>query len=346
MRAQQTILLARRNAIVAEKRLMGEGMRKSSVMIAVVIAAVSVSGVRAAEEPPPPWAFAANPPGAPAPPPDDGKARHVPNSMVALTLAQVKDAFNAPDWHPDNHPQAPGIVLHGTRPGLFACGYCHLPNGQGRPENASLAGLPAAYIVQQIADFRNDTRKSSVPDLSPPKLMAGIAKAATDAQVAEAAAYFASLEPKPWIRVVEAAIVPKTHATRYMLVPDAGGGTEPIGHRIVETPENLAATELRDSGSSFVAYVPPGSLKAGEALVKTGEGRTTPCGVCHGADLRGLGPVPRLAGRSPSYLVRQLYDIQHGARAGAWTPLMIGVVRDLTPDDLIAIAAYVAAQKP
>jgi cytochrome c553 len=321
-------------------------MRKSAVVIAVAAAAALVSSVRAVENVPPPWAFAANSPGAPAPPPDDGKPKQVPNSTVALTLAQVKDAFNLPDWHPDNHPQAPDIVLHGTKPGVIACGYCHLPNGQGRPENAALAGLPAAYIVQQIADFRNGSRRSSVPDLVPPKLMVGIAKAATDAQVAEAAAYFASLEPKPWIRVVEAATVPKTHVAGYMLVPEAGGSTEPIGHRIVETPENLAATELRDSGSGFIAYVPPGSLKAGEALVKTGAGRTTPCGVCHGADLRGLGPVPRLAGRSPSYLVRQLYDMQHGARAGAWTPLMMGVVRDLTPDDLIAIAAYVAAQKP
>jgi cytochrome c553 len=321
-------------------------MGKSALVLMVAAMAMLVSNGDAAEDGPPPWAFAANPPGAPSPPPDDGMPKHVPNSTVALTLAQVKDAFNVPDWHPDNHPAAPDIVLHGAKPAVIACGYCHLPNGEGRPENAGLAGLPAAYIVQQVADFRNDSRKSSVPGLVPPKLMVGIAKMATDAQIAQAAAYFASLEPKPWIRVVEAATVPKTHVAGYMLVPDSAGGTEPIGQRIVETPENPAATELRDSGSGFIAYVPPGSLKAGETLVKTGAGRTTPCGTCHGADLRGLGPVPRLAGRSPSYLVRQLYDIQHGARAGAWTPLMIGVVRDLTPDDLIAIAAYVGAQKP
>ncbi|HTJ64794.1 MAG TPA: cytochrome C-binding protein [Alphaproteobacteria bacterium] len=320
-------------------------MRKSAVVLAVAAAAL-ISQACAAEDAPPSWAFAANPPGAQAVAPDDGAPKHVPNSAVALTESQVKDAFNVPDWHPDNHPAAPDIVMHGAKPAVLACGYCHLPNGQGRPENAGLAGLPIAYIVQQIADFRSDSRKSSLPDLVPPKLMVNIAKAATDTQIAEAAAYFASLDPRPWVRVVETATVPKTHVAGYMLVPDASGGTEPIGHRIVETPENLTATELRDSGSGFVAYVPPGSLKAGEALVTRGGGKTTPCGVCHGADLRGLGPVPRLAGRSPSYLVRQLYDIQHGSRAGAWTPLMMGVVRDLTPDDLVAIVAYVAAQKP
>ena len=36
------------------------------------------------------------------------------------------------------------------------------------------------------------------------------------------------------------------------------------------------------------------------------------CAVCHGADLKGLGPVPGIAGRSPSYLVRQMYDMQAG----------------------------------
>jgi cytochrome c553 len=81
-------------------------------------------------------------------------------------------------------------------------------------------------------------------------------------------------------------------------------------------------------------------------LVKTGGGRTTPCGVCHGVDLKGLGPVPPLAGRSPSYIVRQLFDIQHGQRAGSWTPLMQGVVRDLKPGDLVDIAAYAASRRP
>jgi cytochrome c553 len=325
--------------------LNGEGVVRAS--LAVLMFALGVAGGAHAENGPP-WAFAANPP-APkpaAPPVDDGTVKHVAGSTVGMTLSQVRDAFNIPDWHPDNHPLAPDIVLHGRKPGVISCGYCHLPNGLGRPENAGLAGLPATYIAQQIADFRAGTRTSSDPKLLPPSLMVNIAKAATDDEVRQAAVYFAGLDPKPWIRVVEAATVPKTHVAGYMLVPDAEGGTEPIGHRIVETPENLAETELRDSGSGFIAYVPPGSIKKGKALVTAGGGKTTPCGTCHGADLKGLGPVPRLAGRSPSYIVRQLYDFQHGARAGLWSPLMQGVVRDLTADDLVDIAAYTASRKP
>jgi cytochrome c553 len=296
----------------------------------------------------PGWAFSNNPPTPKpsAPPADDGTPKHVPGSAVGMTLVQVRDAFNVPDWHPDNHPAAPDIVLHGRKPAVLACGYCHLPNGLGRPENASLAGLPAAYIAQQIADFRSGARTSSDPKLVPPNLMDAVAKAASDDEIKAAADYFSGLAPKPWIRVVEASTVPKTHIAGYMLVADADGGMEPIGQRIVETPENLARTELRDSGSGFVAYAPPGSIARGEKLVTTGGGKTTPCGVCHGADLKGLGPVPQLAGRSPSYIVRQLYDFQHGARAGLWSPLMQGVVKDLTPADIVDIVAYTASRKP
>ncbi len=79
---------------------------------------------------------------------------------------------------------------------------------------------------------------------------------------------------------------------------------------------------------------------------KNGGGRTTQCAVCHGADLKGMGPVPGLAGRSPSYLARQLYDMQQRARKGVWTELMMPVVANLTSDDLIAIGAYTASLAP
>jgi cytochrome c553 len=118
--------------------------------------------------------------------------------------------------------------------------------------------------------------------------------------------------------------------------------------RIIETPENVEHTEvLRDPRSSFIAYVPVGSIKKGETLVtKGGNGKTVECGVCHGADLKGLGPVPGIAGRSPSYLVRQMYDMQAGARHGVWTELMKPVVEKLTDEDFVSIAAYVSSRTP
>ena len=102
---------------------------------------------------------------------------------------------------------------------------------------------------------------------------------------------------------------------------------------------------LRDARSGFIAYVPVGSIKKGEALVmKGGAGKTTACTICHAADLQGLGPVPGLAGRSPSYLVRQMYDIQHEFRSGSWTSLMKPVVANLTSDDMLSIAAFLASR--
>ncbi len=295
---------------------------------------------------PPPWAYPVNAPGGAGAPPvaDDGTPKRVPGSNVALTTAQIRDLFNPPDWHPDDHPSMPEIVGRGRRPEVRACGYCHLPNGQGRPENSSLAGLPVAYIVQQMADYKNGLRKSSEPKMGPPAAMLAIGKSANDAEVKVAAEYFASLKPKQWIRVVEASTVPKTRVAGGMLVPTEG--TEPIGQRIIETPEDVARTELRDSKSGFIAYVPVGSIKKGEALVTTGGGKTTQCAVCHGLDLKGLGPVPGIAGRSPSYLVRQMFDMKHGARKGLWSDLMKSAVTNLSEDDMVAIAAYAASRVP
>ena len=291
---------------------------------------------------PPPWAFTVNPPATPgaAPAPVDPAPKQLPGSTVSLTVVQTRDAFNPPDWHPNDHPPMPEPVAHGRPKEMRACGFCHLVNGFGRPENASLAGLPAAYIVQQMADFKNGDRESSEPKMGPPNAMIQDAKAAHDDEIKAAAAYFASVPYKKWIRVVEARDVPKSKISGSMHVP-TNDGNEPLGQRIIEMPENLERTELRDASSSFVAYVPVGSIKKGEALAKSAS-----CGTCHGADLKGLGPVPPLAGRSPSYTVRQLFDMQQGNRKGPWSALMKNAVAKMTIDDMIAVAAFTASREP
>jgi cytochrome c553 len=324
-----------------------------SVLISVIMTAATAGAVLTAQAPapagsPPPWVYTVNPPPTPGatPAPVDPAPRQVPGSTVSLTTAQTRDAFNPPDWHPSAHPPMPEAVAHGRRPAMRACGFCHLVNGQGRPENAALAGLPAAYIVQQMADFRNGERRSAEPRMGPPNAMIQDAKAATDDEIKAAAAYFTSFPFKKWVRVVESKDVPKTRIAGSMHVP-ADDGSEPLGPRIIELPEDLARTELRDASSGFVAYVPPGSIAKGEALVKTGGGgKTVACTTCHGADLKGLGPVPPLAGRSPSYTIRQMYDIQQGVRHGTWSALMKGAVEKLTIDDMVAIAAYTASREP
>ena len=273
--------------------------------------------------------------------------KHLPGSTLALPQSEINNIFVVPDWYPNAHPPMPDVVAHGRKPDVYSCGHCHLPNGQGRPENSSVAGLPAAYIVQQMADFKSGARKGSDPDMRSVTAMVKLSKAASDEEVKAAAAYFSSFRYKPWIRVVEVDQVPRTEPAGGMMVAIDGGGTEPIGNRVIEVSENLERTELRDTTSGFIAYVPKGSLDKGKALVSTGgDGKTMQCAMCHGADLRGMGDTPSIAGRSPSQMARQLIDLQNGNRNGANAAMMKPVVAKLTMADIVAITGYLAAQAP
>jgi cytochrome c553 len=169
----------------------------------------------------------------------------------------------------------------------------------------------------------------------------------TDAEVQAAAEYFAALKPKPIVKVVEADTVPKTYIARLFFVKQPQGGTEPLGRRIVEMPDDVEQFELRDTRSQFTAYVPVGSIAKGEALARSGgAGTTVPCAICHGAGLKGVGPIPAIAGRSPTYIVRQLFEFKHGTRAGPSSALMKPAVEKLSEDDMISLAAYVASLTP
>jgi cytochrome c553 len=322
-------------------------MRELAALLYLVCLMFLATGVSVrGQEGPPPWAYPVNPPDF-KPSPDDGQLKHVPDSVAAFTVGQTRDRFFAPDWHPADHPPLPEIVAHGRKPDVFACGFCHRADGPGGPENANLAGLPAAYILQQMADFKSGARATSVPERAPPNLMISLAKATTDSEIKEAAVYFSALEPRAAIKVVETDTVPKTYVAGWFLADAKTGEKEPIGQRIIEVPEDLQQFENRDARSRFIAYVPVGSVENGKAIVTGARGaETIQCGICHGPELKGLGPIPGIAGRSPSYIVRQLYDFQHGARAGVGSALMKGVVAKLTIDDMVAIAAYATSLKP
>ncbi len=339
-------------------------MRSILGQAVIVLASALATDISVAADGPPVWAYGApataapvgNPPGgAPAgrggqPPqaaPNDGSLKRVPGSSLEFTLTQIRDGFGPADWFPGDHPQMPEIVAHGRKPDVRACALCHYPNGKGRAENAPITGYPAAYFIQQMADFKNGVRKSAEPRKANTNVMIAIAKAMTDDEVKATAEYFGSMKWTPWIKVVETDMVPKTRIAGGLFLALEGGEKEPLGQRIIEVPENTEATEtLRNPRSGFIAYAPVGSIKKGEVLVNTGGGKTTQCGACHGADLKGLGPVPGIAGRSPSYTFRQMYDMQVGARKGMWADLMKPVVANLSEADMLAIAAYTSSRTP
>lgn len=287
----------------------------------------------------PEWAYPVNPPVSQF---DATVPQKIPGSSRQYTQAQIEDDFAPPDWFPDDHPPMPTVVANGRPPAVKACSKCHVTNGAGHPESSDLAGLPAAYIVLQMADFKDGHRKGNRATSMLP-----IAKAANDEEVREAAKYYAALPRPAWTKVVETDTVPKTELrTGGMRFALADSGREPIGSRIIELPQAPERAHLRDSRMGFVAYVPPGSIARGEALVKSGGGKTVACASCHGPDLKGLGEIPHLTGRSPMYVFRQLNDLKAGTRAGPNAALMQPLVANLSQDEMLAIAAYLATLTP
>ncbi|MBR0822966.1 c-type cytochrome [Bradyrhizobium liaoningense] len=319
-------------------------MRVSTALWAFSIALLAAAGVRSqSPEGPPPWAYPVNPPNFQRAP-DDGTIRRVPDSSAGFTLTQVRDLFAAPDWHPDDHPPMPEIVATGRKPEVFACGVCHRADGPGGPENASLFGLSAEYIMQQTAEFKTGLRTNSVPRVAT-DLMIKLSRAVTDQELKEAAAYFASIKPRSNITVVETDTIPKTHVRDLFLAALDGADKESLGRRIIEIPENAEHFVSRDSRARFIAYVPVGSVQKGRALATNSDLRVQ-CAACHGTDLKGTATAPGIAARSPTYMVRQLYDFGSGARKGANSKLMKPVVENLSVEDMIALVAYSASLTP
>src|SRR5258706_5133955 len=292
------------------------------------------------------WAYPVAPQGLP---PADGtkllQAKGTPTGMK-LTQVQINNQFGPPDWFPNEHPTMPPTVKNGRAPHVRACMLCHLPNGNGHPESARVSGLTAGYIVEQMHEFRDGNR---VNNRAP--VMIEMAKDITEAELKEAADYFASIKApqQKWITVVEGKTAPKNHVGNGgMRFKDEGSETVPIpANMIFEVASDGEAAELRDQHAGFIDYVPEGSVKKGEALAASGgNGKTIQCSICHGADYKGIGDVPRLAGRGAYYLIRQLNDIRMGTRKGNPVALMKPVVEKLSDEDIVNLAAYLASRQP
>jgi cytochrome c553 len=111
------------------------------------------------------------------------------------------------------------------------------------------------------------------------------------------------------------------------------------------------ASQLSDASiSGLAAYFSKqpaaGPKSANSALIAQGkhlfeEGvparQIPPCASCHGAHAQGLATFPRLAGQHAPYLLKQLLVIQSVLRTA---PVMHGVIKDLTKDQMQAVVAY------
>ncbi len=173
------------------------------------------------------------------------------------------------------------------------------------------------------------------------------AKAATGAEIVAAADYFSSLEHYAFAEFVKTDRVPRTQTRGWVYSPRFEGDSEPIGARIIEMPVDFERFEHRDPSIRYFAYAPVGSVTRGERLAGTwGGARQQACASCHGHDLRGIGQTSPLAGRSPTYIARQLNDLKTGGRRGPETDLMKPVVAPMHNVDIITLAAFIGSRKP
>jgi cytochrome c553 len=297
----------------------------------------------------PEWAYTPPVPGAPPPPSalptDDNAFVKIPGTDRTFTRGQLRAQKETMDWYPEDRRGTPPNVVRFGKEGVRQCTLCHLPDGSGRPENAPISSLHPAYFVQQMQDFRDGVRKSADPRKANTNTMIGFAKATTPEEDRAAAEYFAQQPYPRRMKVIESKTAPKVRMQGGMhmaIPPNEGGEMEPIkADEIVEVPDDNLRAEARDTRMTWTAYVPPGTLNRGKQVATKAQ-----CAVCHGANLEGIGPVPPLAGRSPSYTMRQLFDFKTGARRGPWGELMRPVVANLSVQDLTAVSAYAASIQP
>ena len=334
--------------------------RTQGVLVAIAAVVLGASVVVAQQNAPAPtgpvpaglpdWAYTPPPPPGtpPAPsalPTDDAAVVKIAGTDKTMTRLALRGTKEIPDWYPeDRHGTMPSVVRSG-REGVRACGFCHLADGSGRPENAPVAGYHPAYFMQQMDDFKNGLRHSADPRKANTNTMIGFAKMATPEEIKAAAEYFAAQPYPRRLKVVESKTAPKVRLQggMHMAIPAGeGGGMEPLANdEIVEVPDDNLRSEARDTRMGWTAYVPTGTLGKGKQLVAKHQ-----CAFCHGQNLEGVGPVPALAGRSPSYTMRQLFDMKQGTRHGPWSELMKPIVNSLSVPDMLAVSAYAGSLSP
>ena len=202
----------------------------------------------------------------------------------------------------------------------------------GGPQSANLRAQNADYFKRQMMDFKSGMRGG------PLSSGGAIARALTDAEIGAAANYYAGLSPMRSARIVESATAPKTIVGRNnQRTKLPGNATETLGKRIVEFAETSPQ-------AAYVAYVPTGSLAAGKMIV--GGSKVEECASCHGEGLKGSEDLPKLAGRSPTYIARQLYQFKNGLRKGGYADVMKDIASGLNDDDIIAAATYIGSLDP
>ncbi len=290
------------------------------------------------------FAYPVAPAGLPRPDPTATFTATGADPAMKLTMRQIGDPNNPPDWFPKEHAPLPELAKHGRAPHVPACILCHLPNGNGHPESASISGLTANYMIEQMHAFRDGERTN----IRAPAMIE-MALELSDKDIRDVAAYFTHVprQQQKWIRVVETSRAPATHVgaggVRFF---DKGGETVPVPPDMIYEVAESEEVELRNFHFGFADYVPVGSLAKGRIVSLGNHGQMRSCASCHGEDFRGHDDAPRLAGRGAYYLIRQLADMKSGVRKGAALGKMKDIIPHLSDADILNVSAFMASRAP
>ena len=92
--------------------------------------------------------------------------------------------------------------------------------------------------------------------------------------------------------------------------------------------------------AALLAISSAATAASGDATA--GKKKSTPCAACHGENGISVSPeFPNLAGQYPDYIETALKHYQNGKRKN---PIMAAQVKDLSPKDMMDLAAYFSSQ--
>ncbi len=127
------------------------------------------------------------------------------------------------------------------------------------------------------------------------------------------------------------------------------GGTEDLGERLVEVAPDITRHERRDPTACSTRPMRRRvrwRAASGSPPPAMDKGKTQICATCHLANLEGTDKIPPIAGRSPTYLLRQLIAFKNGTRSGEAANRWMPVIEKLELEDMVALAAYVGSLYP
>ena len=210
------------------------------------------------------------------------------------------------------------------------------------------AGRTARGVLQgATARLRSGKRKPTGPEAYlPSQNMLKIARAMTDAEIDASAKYFAQQK----LRAARVRDREPAHTARRARGVDLRGSPR---HRRSRRPAarshqrtRATRTPRRSPGIHRPMCRPAASTAASASSSRAMAARRQPCATCHLANLKGTDKIPPIAGRSPTYLLRQMLAFRNGRRTGEAAQQMKPVVEKLTLNEMIDVVAYLGSLVP